>query len=416
MHKKIKIVACTLLLFAITLPLAACNGRSSNKDISGVREISDLQMALLCNIVYNDELDTYLENGQELPADSDRSPIRNDNLQEMISLMADRNLPAELSGFTVVDFDHGNVTGFRAAAFKKNNSIAVVYCGTEDTADILADISIGIFDFSSQDDQAKKFAEDNAKRYPDCNIYVVGYSLGGRLAYLGAEAIVDAGHKNRLLRVCTFNGLGVLEIINISDSKLSNIHRLEEKMGDYIVNYIVKGDDVSDGWIKDRSVLHDLSHIGERIYYDCTLSEDLGYTEIAGIKLLNLTKHHLYTFIDVLSRHSDGSGEVSSTTDNPPDEREPSQEFTLIGSWKSVGDWGFGQAQPGATVTFSKKHCNFYSPYDTYHFYQEDGQWILSCKNFLWQDVLTFTVEIIDNDNINIYYKTSYVTKLKRSN
>ena len=55
------------------------------------------------------------------------------------------------------------------------------------------------------------------------------------MAYLGAEAIVDAGHKNRLLRVCTFNGLGVIEIINISDSKLSNIHRLEEKMGDYIV-------------------------------------------------------------------------------------------------------------------------------------------------------------------------------------
>ena len=80
-------------------------------------------------------------------------------------------------------------------------------------------------------------------------------------------------------------------------------------------------------------------------------------------------------------------------------------DFLIVGSWKSVGDSGFGQAQPGATVTFDGEHCNFYSPYDTYHFYQEDGQWNLSCKNVLWQDVVDFTVEIIDNDNINIYYR-----------
>lgn len=91
-------------------------------------------------------------------------------------------------------------------------------------------------------------------------------------------------------------------------------------------------------------------------------------------------------------------------------------DFSIVGSWKSVGDWGFGQAQPGATVTFDGEHCNFYSPYDTYHFYQEDGKWKLSCKNVLWQDVVDFTVEIIDNDNINIYYGSSSVTKLKRSN
>ena len=88
--------------------------------------------------------------------------------------------------------------------------------------------------------------------------------------------------------------------------------------------------------------------------------------------------------------------------------------FSIVGSWKSVGDWGFGQAQPGATVRFDGSRCNFYSPYDTYEFYKEDGKWKLSCKNVLWQDVLTFTVEIIDNDNINIYYGSSYVTILKR--
>ena len=89
-------------------------------------------------------------------------------------------------------------------------------------------------------------------------------------------------------------------------------------------------------------------------------------------------------------------------------------DFKIEGSWKSVGDSGFGQAQPGTTVTFDGEHCNFYSPYDTYNFYYEDGKWKLSCKNVLWQDVLTFTVEIIDNNKINIYYGSSNKTILER--
>ncbi len=406
MYKKLKRCSCIFLLFAVTMSLAACDGysNSSQKRRADVIEISDLQMALLCDVVFNDELDTYLINGQELPTKKARSLIRDDYLEDM----GDRNLPAELSGFTVVDFDHGDITGFRAAAFKKNNNIVVVYCGTEKDKvdDVLADIGSGLFDFSSQDGQAKRFAKDNASRHPDCKIYVAGYSLGGRLAYLGTEAIIDSGHENRLTRVCTFNGLGVTEMLNITDSNLSNIHRLEEKMENYIVNYIVKGDDVSDGWIKDRFVLLNLSHIGKRVFYDCTTPKDLGYVEIGDVKLLNLTKHDLYTFIDALSEHR--------TTESPKNEREFLQDFDIVGSWKSVGDWGFGQAQPGETVTFDGEHCNFYSPFDTYLFYQEDGKWILSCENVLWQDVVDFIVEIIDNDNINIYYDSSSVTKLKR--
>ena len=509
MYKKLKRCACIWLLFIITIILTACDSDSDNKSKSrsDVVEITDLQMALLCDVVYRDELDTYLASGQELPTDKAHSPIRYDYLEDM----GDRNLPAELSGFTVVDFDHGDITGFRAAAFKKNNNIVVVYCGTEtEVADIFADIGGGLFDFSSQDGQAKQFAEDNVNKYSDCKIYVAGYSLGGRLAYLGTEAIIDGGCENRLIRVCTFNGLGATEMINISDPKLSNIHRLETKMEKYIVNHIVKGDDVSDGWVKERLVFLNLSHIGKRVFYDCTTSKDLGYIEIADVKLLNLTKHDLYTFIDALSEHR--------TSDIPKNERKPLQdfdivgswksvgdsgfgqaqpgaivtfdelhcnfyspndtyslyqsggeillectsmifserlefnvviiddgniqikygstttklkrldtssgeesdaensEFSIVGSWKSVGDWGFGQAQPGATVTFDGEHCNFYSPYDTYHFYREDGKWILSCKNVLWQDVVNFTVEIIENNNINIYYDSSSVTRLKRSN
>ena len=505
-YKKLKQYACILLLFAVTASLVSCDDANNNNE-SVALEISDLQMVLLCDIVYRDELDTYLANGQELPIDDEHSPIRDDYLDHMY----ERMLPSELSGFTVVDFKHGDISGFRAGAFKKDNNIVVVYCGTEDFADVMSDIGVATFDVSSQDDKAKQFARDNANKYADCNIYITGYSMGGRLAYLGAETIVDAGQGDRLRRVCTFNSLGVKEILDSSDSHLSHIHHLETKIKDITVNHIVKGDDVSDGWIKNN---HRLLHIGDLLYYDCTNPLNNEPIKVLVFEV-NMIRHDLYTLIDALSEHLKGSRDAS---DRIIKKREPLQDFNIIGSWKSigdngfgqaqpgsivtfdgehcdfyspndtyslyqydgkiqlectsmifsetlkfdviiiddsniqiqygstttklkrldtssgkmsgvansdfsivgcwksVGDYGFGQAQPGATVTFNGTHCNFYSPYDTYNFYQEAGKWKLSCKNVLWKDVLTFTVEVIDNDNINIYYSPSSVTKLKRTN
>ena len=83
------------------------------------------------------------------------------------------------------------------------------------------------------------------------------------------------------------------------------------------------------------------------------------------------------------------------------------------GTWKSVGSYGFGQAQPGAIVTFDGTHCNFFSPYDTYAFYQDNGQWRLDCTSFLFSETLSFQVEIIDVDLINIYYGST-CTELRR--
>ncbi len=307
MYRILKRYIYILLLLIVTMSLAACDENRSNNSRSDVIEISDLQMALLCDVVYRDELDTYLANGEALPTDDAHSLIRDDYLEDM----SNRNLPAELSGFTVVDFDHGDITGFRAAAFKKNNSIVVVYCGTEDFADIVSDIGVATFDFSSQDGQAKRFAEDNANKYVDCNIYVAGYSMGGRLAYLGAETIVDTGHGDKLRRVCTFNGLGVKEALDFSDSKLSNIHGLETKMKDTTVNHIVNGDDISDDWIKND---YGLLHIGKLLYYDCTNPRVKDPIRFLGFEV-DMTRHDLYTFIDVLSEHLKGSGEIAVTAD-----------------------------------------------------------------------------------------------------
>lgn len=94
---------------------------------------------------------------------------------------------------------------------------------------------------------------------------------------------------------------------------------------------------------------------------------------------------------------------------------EQNEEFSIIGSWKSVGNYGFGQAQPGAIVIFGPKHCNFYSPNDTYTFSYVGNTGELKCINWIFRDdVEVFSVDIIDNDNITITHGKEYTTVLER--
>lgn len=96
------------------------------------------------------------------------------------------------------------------------------------------------------------------------------------------------------------------------------------------------------------------------------------------------------------------------------DESATLDTFSIVGSWESTGSEGFGQAQPGTTVTFDGTHCNFFSPYDTYAFYQDGGQWKLDCTSVLFSQTLTFAVEVIDANSINVYSGTT-CTELKRT-
>lgn len=75
--------------------------------------------------------------------------------------------------------------------------------------------------------------------------------------------------------------------------------------------------------------------------------------------------------------------------------------YDIAGKWKSIGDSGFGQAQPGAIVIFDGNNCNFYSPNDTYAFYKEDDRYVLDITSVLGES-LSQTVNIIDDDNIEI--------------
>ena len=65
--------------------------------------------------------------------------------------------------------------------------------------------------------------------------------------------------------------------------------------------------------------------------------------------------------------------EESENTETEDDASDDPYEYTYVylwgfsieGKWKSVGESGFGQAQPGAIVAFDGTNCNFFSPKDT---------------------------------------------------
>lgn len=77
--------------------------------------------------------------------------------------------------------------------------------------------------------------------------------------------------------------------------------------------------------------------------------------------------------------------------------------FTIEGKWKNIGNDTYGQAQKGAIIVFDGINCNFFSPSDTYAFY-ENGDWYkLDCTSPL-ADTVSFTVKTIDDNHIDIFY------------
>ena len=94
-------------------------------------------------------------------------------------------------------------------------------------------------------------------------------------------------------------------------------------------------------------------------------------------------------------------------------EIEKVSDFSLEGVWKSIGSYGFGQAQPGSLVSFDGINCNMYSPKDTYVFYRKKGKLVLECTSFLTQDPVSFKVEILDEDTIHLH-SGEHVTELYR--
>lgn len=111
------------------------------------------------------------------------------------------------------------------------------------------------------------------------------------------------------------------------------------------------------------------------------------------------------------SSSSSSSGSSSSSSKS----KTGTGSFSIEGKWKSVGSEGFGQAQPGSIVYFDGANCNFFSPQDTYAFYKSGSSYVLDVTSYLTSQNLSFTVNVIDNNNIEVK-GSGRTTTLKRMN
>lgn len=255
---------------------------------NNIADVTDLQLALLNHISYKEELKNLI--GKTVEGHDELIDAK-----YLENITGGTSLIDELKGYTVIDYDYGDPTGFNAAAFTKGNNLVLVYVGTSDGKDIIEDCKSGLFDFSVQDGQAKAFAKDNVKAHKHFNVYITGYSMGGRLCYLGAEELFDSVLAGNLKKVCTFNGLGVKEAFDITDGNLSNIHNLKFKFGDKASNYVVEGDFVSDlSTLTSFKFILGLEHIGKVHRIPCTNEIDDGV----------MKQHDLYSIIDYLLERS----------------------------------------------------------------------------------------------------------------
>ena len=83
-------------------------------------------------------------------------------------------------------------------------------------------------------------------------------------------------------------------------------------------------------------------------------------------------------------------------------------DFSIIGKWKNIGEYTYGQAQKGAIISFDGTNCNFFSPKDTYAFYKNGEHYKLDCTSPL-ADTVSFTVKIVDENNIDIFNGTDII-------
>lgn len=277
-----------------------------------------------------------------------------------------------------------------------------------------------VYDF---EEKIWKELDSYIEKYPslktesDLKILVTGHSLGGAAANtIGARFTYGVGQgewwsdkvSKDDIYVYTFGAIKVLAGDRNVSEGFENIHNVYSKYDSF-------GPDGNLGYL-----------------YVSSPNAKFGHTEIfdqlnVNEEAFSCNNHLMENYIKALEQkyvtcsREDYEEKIAdlpaddAVNSNVDDQYTAFEDFAIEGKWKSIGTYGFGQAQPGAIVIFDGTHCNFYSPSDTYALYQEDGVWRLDCTDFLFAITVSFTVEIVDNDNIHIYYGTD-VTELKRVN
>lgn len=168
----------------------------------------------------------------------------------------------------VVDYTEDNRTikidNFSATTFKNGKNIIIAYRGTNENLEWLDNVvCYGLGNYHTEEAQARSYARKIVERYPGCNFYITGHSLGGYLAQIGTAELVQKNMDSNLIRVAYFNGIGVafnptlaitksfdkIALYNFSHNFLASNHKL--------ISYAIKGD-----WVHNLG-----THQGDTIEY-----------------------------------------------------------------------------------------------------------------------------------------------------
>lgn len=121
---------------------------------------------------------------------------------------------------------------FSATAFKCQDNIVISYRGTDEISELLLDdvAFYGLCNHHTEEVHARNYARRIVRKYPDCNIYITGHSLGGYLAQIGTAELLE---NTDIIpkRVAYFNGMGMNFIDYPGVTHLINTDKMEVDYG-----------------------------------------------------------------------------------------------------------------------------------------------------------------------------------------
>lgn len=139
-------------------------------------------------------------------------------------------------------------TYFSATTFKNGNNVVISYRGTNEKIGEWVNniVGVGLLNYHSEEGYAKSYALKIAEKYPTCNIYITGHSLGGYLAQFGAAELLKNRSVN-LKEVAYFNGIGLKYNKLLFWTKNTTMDYLKDyyNKGGTLISYYIKGDVVS---------------------------------------------------------------------------------------------------------------------------------------------------------------------------
>lgn len=138
-------------------------------------------------------------------------------------------------------------TYFSATTFKNGNNVVISYRGTNEAVGEWVNniVGVGMLNYHSEEGYAKAYALKIADKYPSCNIYITGHSLGGYLAQIGAAELLENRSIN-LEEVAYFNGIGLKYNPLLFWTKNTEMDYLEDyDSTGTLISYYIKGDVVS---------------------------------------------------------------------------------------------------------------------------------------------------------------------------